>query len=138
MVEAGPYMKKCDMCSERVSKGKPTACAEACPVQATIFGDRDEILHEARKRVIEDPKYVPPIYGERECGGASMLFISDVEFDKLGFVIPKDELPLPDVPKAALDEAPSGAGGRHNAGGLVLDHESSPRSAAGGSATEND
>jgi formate dehydrogenase iron-sulfur subunit len=101
-----PYMKKCDMCSERVMAGQPTACAEACPVQATIFGNRDEILHEARKRVIEDPKYVPHIYGEREYGGASMFFISDVEFDRLGFVIPKDELPLPDVSKAALDEAP--------------------------------
>jgi formate dehydrogenase iron-sulfur subunit len=102
-----PYMKKCDMCSERVMAGKPTACAEACPVQATIFGNRDEILHEARKRVIEDPKYVPHIYGEREYGGASMLYISDVEFDKLGFVIPKTDEPLPDVSKAALDEAPT-------------------------------
>jgi len=99
-------MKKCDMCSERVAAGKPTACAEACPVQATIFGDRDEILLEARKRVVNDPKYVPHIYGEREYGGSNMLFISDVEFDKLGFVIPKDDLPLPDVSKAALDEAP--------------------------------
>jgi hypothetical protein len=35
-----------------------------------------------------------------------MLFISDVEFEKLGFVIPNDDLPLPDVSKAALDEAP--------------------------------
>jgi formate dehydrogenase iron-sulfur subunit len=101
-----PYMKKCDMCAERVADGKPTACAEACPVQATIFGDRDEILHEARKRVIEDSKYVPRIYGEREYGGASMLFISDVEFERLGFVIPKSDEPLPDVSKAALDEAP--------------------------------
>ena len=101
-----PYMKKCDMCSQRVAAGKPTACAEACPVQATIFGDRDEILLEARKRVVNDPKYVPHIYGEREFGGSSMLFISDVEFEKLGFVIPKDDAPLPDVSKAALDEAP--------------------------------
>src|SRR3954470_8548643 len=101
-----PYMKKCDMCAERVTAGKPTACAEACPVQATIFGNREEILREARKRVVNDPKYVPHIYGEREFGGASMLFISDVEFEKLGFVIPKDDEPLPDVSKAALDEAP--------------------------------
>jgi formate dehydrogenase iron-sulfur subunit len=100
-------MKKCDMCFEkRVSKGQPTACAEACPVQATIFGDYDEMLREARKRVVEDRKYVPHIYGEREFGGSSMLFISDVEFEKLGFVIPKDDAPLPDVSKAALDEAP--------------------------------
>jgi formate dehydrogenase iron-sulfur subunit len=101
-----PYMKKCDMCSERVTAGKATACAEACPVQATIFGNRDEILHEARKRVIEDSKYIPRVYGEREFGGASMFFISDVEFDKLGFVTPKNDEPLPDVSKAALDEAP--------------------------------
>lgn len=102
-----PYMKKCDMCFEkRVSKGQPAACAEACPVQATMFGERDDILREARKRIIEDSKYVPHIYGEREYGGTSMLFISDVEFDKLGFAIPKSAEPLPEVSKAALDEAP--------------------------------
>jgi formate dehydrogenase iron-sulfur subunit len=102
-----PYMKKCDMCFEkRVSQGKPTACAEACPVGATIFGDRDEILREARKRVVNEPNYVPHIYGEREYGGASMLFISDVPFEKLGFAIPTTEDPLPEVSKAALDEAP--------------------------------
>jgi formate dehydrogenase iron-sulfur subunit len=102
-----PYMKKCDMCYDRVAHGQPTACAEACPVQATIFGDRDDILREARKRIIEDTKYVPHIYGEREFGGASMLFISDVEFEKLGFVIPNDDQPLPEVSRAALDEAPT-------------------------------
>src|SRR4051812_16862145 len=41
-----PYMKKCDMCIDRVSRGLPTACAEACPVGATIFGDRNEMLRE--------------------------------------------------------------------------------------------
>ncbi|HWR17431.1 MAG TPA: 4Fe-4S dicluster domain-containing protein [Terriglobales bacterium] len=102
-----PYMKKCDMCyDKRVSKGQPTACAEACPVGATIFGDRDEMLREARRRILDDPKYVPHIYGEREYGGASMLFLSDVEFEKLGFMIPPTEAPLPEVSKAALDEAP--------------------------------
>jgi formate dehydrogenase iron-sulfur subunit len=100
-------MVKCDMCYEkRVSQGKPTACAEACPVQATIFGDREEILREAKKRVVNDPNYVPRIYGEREFGGANMFFISDVEFEKLGFVIPPTDEPLPEVSKAALDEAP--------------------------------
>jgi formate dehydrogenase iron-sulfur subunit len=101
-----PYMKKCDMCAERVANGQQTACAEACPVQATIFGDRDAILHEARKRVIEDNKYVSRIYGEREFGGTSVFFLSDVEFEKLGFVTPLSNDPLPDVSRAALDEAP--------------------------------
>ncbi len=102
-----PYMKKCDMCFDRVSQDKPTACAEVCPVQATLFGDRDDILREARKRIVEDTTYVPHIYGEREFGGASMLFISDVPFEKLGFVLPKDDEPLPEVSRAALDEAPT-------------------------------
>jgi formate dehydrogenase iron-sulfur subunit len=103
-----PYMKKCDMCATRLAKGQPTACAEACPVGATIFGDRDEMLREARRRILDDPKYVPHVYGEHEFGGASMLFISDVPFDKLGFVIPNgNEEPLPEVTKAALDEVPT-------------------------------
>ena len=38
-----PFVKKCDLCSERIKAGKSTACAEACPVQATIFGNRDEL-----------------------------------------------------------------------------------------------
>ena len=33
-----PYVKKCDMCWERVAQGQRTACAEACPTGATFFG----------------------------------------------------------------------------------------------------
>ena len=68
--------------------------------------EREEILREARKRVVNDPNYVPRIYGEREFGGASMFFISDVDFEKLGFVTTGSEESLPEVSKAALDEAP--------------------------------
>lgn len=103
-----PYMKKCDMCAERVVNGQPTNCAEACPVGATIFGDRDELLKEARKRLDSDPNYVQHIYGQEEFGGASVLFISDVPFEKLGFVIPKTkEQPLPTLSAAALADVPT-------------------------------
>ena len=50
-----PKMRKCNMCYERQSEGKQTACAEACPVGATICGDRDELLAEAHKRLAEKP-----------------------------------------------------------------------------------
>ena len=44
------------------------------------------VLAEARRRIIVDPtKYVNHIYGEREVGGTSMLYLSGVPFAKLGF-----------------------------------------------------
>src|SRR5512142_354251 len=62
-----PYVTKCDMCAERVMAGQQTLCAEACPTGATTFGSREEILNEARKRIVENPgSYVPRIYGEKE------------------------------------------------------------------------
>jgi formate dehydrogenase iron-sulfur subunit len=102
-----PYVRKCDMCAERVIAGKPTACAEACPVQATIFGDRDELLIEARKRIREDAKYVDRIYGSEEVGGASIFFISDVPFEKLGFITAPQTQPLPVLSASALAEVPT-------------------------------
>lgn len=106
-----PYVQKCDMCYERVRAGQPTNCAEACAElngdqAATIFGDRDELLKEARRRLDSDPKYVQQIYGSTEFGGSSVLFISDVPFEKLGFLIPKQENPLPALSQAALGDVP--------------------------------
>src|SRR5512141_1671603 len=37
-----PYVKKCDMCSERVQAGGKPACVEACPLDASTFGNREE------------------------------------------------------------------------------------------------
>lgn len=91
-----PLVKKCTMCAERQKKGKITACAEACPTEATIFGDRNELLKEARRRIKENPDlYVNHIYGEKEIGGTSVLFLSSVPFEKLGFRTDLTEEPLP-------------------------------------------
>jgi formate dehydrogenase iron-sulfur subunit len=102
-----PYVKKCDMCAERVMAGKQTACAEVCPVGATIFGDRDDLLAEAQKRIRENSAYVNRIYGLEEVGGASVFFLSDVPFEKLGFVKPPQTEPLPALSEAALGEMPT-------------------------------
>ncbi len=101
-----PFVKKCDMCAERVAAGKPTACAEVCPVGATIFGNRDDILREARMRIETDPAYVRRIYGIEEAGGASVFFLSDVPFEKLGFMEPPKQ-PLPTYTAAALNDIPT-------------------------------
>ncbi|MCK4428292.1 MAG: 4Fe-4S dicluster domain-containing protein [candidate division Zixibacteria bacterium] len=92
-----PKVQKCNMCYERQKEGKITACAEACPTGATIFGDREELIKEARKRIKENPElYVNHIYGEHEVGGTSVLMLSNIAFEKLGFPnnLPNDPLPL--------------------------------------------
>ncbi len=81
-------------------------CAKTCPTQAIIFGERDELLQEARSRIQAHPdKYVDHIYGEKEVGGTSMLYISHVPFDKLGFPTLESE-PIPRYADVAMAAVP--------------------------------
>jgi formate dehydrogenase iron-sulfur subunit len=101
-----PYVTKCDMCATRQAKGQLPACVEACPVQASISGSREEILDEAQRRILNDSKYVKHIYGSDEAGGTSVFFISDVAFEKLGFVAaPKQAMPV--LTANALGDGPT-------------------------------
>jgi formate dehydrogenase iron-sulfur subunit len=109
-----PKITKCTMCSERVKNGEVTACTEACPTGATIFGYRDEMISTARQRMADDPgNYYPHIYGLDEVGGKSVLILASVPFDQLGYAanLPKD--PLPNYTARALEQIPSivGVGG---------------------------
>jgi formate dehydrogenase iron-sulfur subunit len=81
-----PYMKKCDLCHERVSQGEPTACADACPNGAIRYGERDELLALARSRISQSRgKYLSHIYGEKELGGTCVLYISGEPLERLGW-----------------------------------------------------
>jgi len=61
------------------------ACVKACPADALRFGERDEMLQEARSRISKRPdKYIDHIYGEKEAGGTSVLYLASVPFDKIG------------------------------------------------------
>jgi formate dehydrogenase iron-sulfur subunit len=92
-----PKVAKCTMCASRQAKGLQPACTEACPVQASIFGERDELLAEAEKRLRENPSdYVQRIYGKEEVGGTSVLYLAAMPFENLGFPanVPHDPLPM--------------------------------------------
>lgn len=84
--KAFPAVRKCRFCYDRLQEGMQPACTSACPTGANKFGTRKELLDEAHKRIAENPdKYVNQVYGEKEYGGTSVLYLSDVPFEQLGF-----------------------------------------------------
>ncbi|MBI4462942.1 MAG: 4Fe-4S dicluster domain-containing protein [Acidobacteria bacterium] len=91
-----PRVKKCDMCYERQQAGRPTACSEICPTGATLTGERDQLIVEARRRIAENPgQYYDHIYGLEEVGGTSVLFLSAVPFEELAMRTRLPHEPLP-------------------------------------------
>ena len=123
-----PKIHKCTHCADRCSQPAPTsrngkpvsseeaqkfladiiapACVKACPADALRFGEREEMLEEAHRRMTARPgKYVDHIYGEHEAGGTSVMYISAVPFEKLGF--PKvGTKPYPGFSRFALHAVP--------------------------------
>lgn len=91
-----PRMRKCDLCADKLAQGGVTRCSEICPVNATITGERSEMIAEARKRLAEKPaEYYPEIYGLDEAGGTSVFILSAVPFSQIGYntQIPKSSMP---------------------------------------------
>lgn len=81
---------KCTLCSERVEAGLTPACAKTCPAGALKFGDREELLAEARERV----KYLRAngfpnanIYGVTELGGLNKIYVLGDTPDKYGLPV---------------------------------------------------
>ena len=70
--KAIPGVRKCIMCSKRVVAGKQTACAEICPTGATMFGDRDELLEEAKKRIHDNPGHLSAPHLRRDRSGRNL------------------------------------------------------------------
>jgi len=104
-----PRIRKCDLCSDRIlgdiraqelndttlpaparkrfeESYKKPACVKACTTGALTYGRHDELLEEAHRRLEAEPaRYHPHVYGEEEVGGTSILYLSAVPFEKLGF-----------------------------------------------------
>ena len=123
-----PKIQKCPHCADRSDQSVPLArngqalnleesrlyrenivtpaCVKACPADCLRFGTREEILQEAHNRISAHPdKYVDHIYGEKEAGGTSVLYLSSVPFEKIGFPDVGTE-PYPPLSKMALHAVP--------------------------------
>lgn len=104
-----PRVRKCIMCPNRLAVGKPTACAEICPTGATKFGERDDLVAEAKKRLADNPSnYVPRIYGLQEVGGTSVLLLSSVEPASFGYPLSArlGETPMPEYTGRVMEKIP--------------------------------
>jgi formate dehydrogenase iron-sulfur subunit len=105
-----PLVRKCILCDHRLAKGEPTACSEACPTGATKFGDREEMLTEARTRMESSPDtYEMHVFGEREAGGTSVFFLAPKgrSFASLGFPTNSGTEPLPELTFRVLSKIPT-------------------------------
>ncbi|MCU7496892.1 MAG: 4Fe-4S dicluster domain-containing protein [Ignavibacteria bacterium] len=112
--KTNPRVRKCIMCYDKIKKGEGTACSEACPTGATLFGDLEDLKAEAKKRLKENPDtYYQHIYGLEEAGGSNVLILSSVPFEKLGFAANLPKEALPNYTARALEKIPGvvGVGG---------------------------
>ncbi|HZN40869.1 MAG TPA: 4Fe-4S dicluster domain-containing protein [Planctomycetota bacterium] len=119
-----PQIHKCTHCADRYDQPPPQsrnkqpltvdetksfvdniltpACVKACPADALKFGTREQMLAEAHRRIGHRPgRYVDHIYGEKEAGGTSVLYLSAVPFEKLGFPKVSDK-PYPSYTRLAI------------------------------------
>lgn len=103
-----PKVMKCKFCAERQAQGLQPACAEACPSGATKFGVRDDLVREAYDRIKVNPgAYINKVYGVEEVGGTSILYITSVPFEQLGFKTNLESSALPMLTWNVLSKIPN-------------------------------
>lgn len=102
---AAPFIEKCTFCTTREDKPGVPACTEVCPTKATIFGERDELLAEAKKRLKANPKL--KLYGDSdEIGGTCVLYVSDIDLGFLSYGKDLGSRPLPDTIQVPIKSTP--------------------------------
>ena len=103
--KALPLVVKCTGCYSRLKAGLKPACAKACP-SAISYGSRTDMIKEAKRRLASKPdRYFNKVYGLEEAGGTSVLYLTELPFDELGFKHVTKRL-LPSLTWAALRFVP--------------------------------
>jgi len=107
-----PTISKCWMCYDRLQAGGEPACVEACPAGAVRFGRRSELLIQARAQIATHPdRYVDHVFGESEVGGTSVVYLSDVPFEQLGFPLDLPDVAPPEQTEKVMSALPFVIGG---------------------------
>ena len=93
----GGTARKCTFCIDRVTQGLKTACVEACPMGAILYGDRERLIVEGKTRVqtlVTDGNPEANLYGETELGGLGVMYI---------LLKPASVYDLPEAPRQATE-----------------------------------
>ncbi len=102
-----PRVMKCTMCHPRIVEGKLPGCVEACPMEALVYGKREDLITIARERISKYPdRYIDHIYGEHEMGGTSWLYITGAPFEEVGLRTDLGVTPAPEMTSGALAMVP--------------------------------
>jgi formate dehydrogenase iron-sulfur subunit len=109
---ASPKINKCTRsCIENSGLDSP-ACVQACPAKALTWGKRTDLLLIAKERINKSPdKYVDQVYGEKEVGGTSTLYLSSTPFSQLGFRTDLPSTALPQYTMNVMEKIPWVLGG---------------------------
>jgi formate dehydrogenase iron-sulfur subunit len=70
--DAKKKVTKCHACIDRVQNGLTPACVKGCPTKTLQFGDRDQLIAEAKAAGKK-------LYGENDLGGLGVLYVLDDE-----------------------------------------------------------
>jgi formate dehydrogenase iron-sulfur subunit len=96
-------MDKCTFCTtpglDRIATGYEPACVKSCPTDALRYGDRDELVAEARKRVqaLKAEGHTNAyLYGEKELGGLHVMYVLQDSPEVYGLPV------YPEVPAVAI------------------------------------
>ncbi len=93
---AVPDIVKCELCNHMLARGEEPGCCQACPKEAVIYGTYEELLADARQRIVDHPERYypagdPQIFGDTEGGGTQVLYLAGVDFEKLGLPVLGDD-----------------------------------------------
>ena len=103
-----PQVQKCNMCQKRfLEEGKAPACISICPQEVMTFGKREDLIALGREKIANHPdKYVDQIYGVKEAGGTSWLYLSSIPFADLGFPTDLGTKAFPEYARGFLSAVP--------------------------------